>query len=77
MSVDFLEKQIDMVGLARLFVGVFGSPSTQEEMKVLPNSKAVYMKKCDNCSMYQLCLPKTVEKAVSVNQYFLDVIKQT
>ncbi len=38
--------------------------------------RAVYSKKCDSCSMYQLCLPKTVEKAASVNQYLLDAIEE-
>lgn len=38
--------------------------------------RAVYTKKCDSCSLYDLCLPKTVEKAVSVNQYLLDAIEE-
>ena len=38
--------------------------------------KAVYMKKCDNCSMYHLCLPKTVEKARSINSYLMDAIRE-
>ncbi|MCK5195331.1 MAG: Dna2/Cas4 domain-containing protein, partial [Desulfobulbaceae bacterium] len=31
------------------------------ESEITP--KPVYSKKCDNCSMYDLCMPKTVEKA--------------
>jgi len=38
--------------------------------------KAVYMKKCDNCSMYDLCMPKTVEKARSINSYLVDAISE-
>ena len=36
--------------------------------------KAVYSKKCDNCSMKSLCLPKTVNKAKSIERYLLDAI---
>jgi len=38
--------------------------------------KAVYMKKCDNCSMYDLCIPKTVEKAQSINSYLVDATSE-
>ncbi len=38
--------------------------------------KPVYSKKCDNCSMYDLCLPKTVENAQSINNYLEDAIHQ-
>ncbi len=38
--------------------------------------KPVYAKKCDNCSMYDLCLPKTVEKAHSVSSYLLDALQK-
>ena len=38
--------------------------------------KPVYSKKCDNCSMYDLCIPKTVAKARSVNSYLLDAIRE-
>ena len=38
--------------------------------------KAMYMKKCDNCSMYDLCMPKTVEKARSINTYLADGIRE-
>lgn len=31
--------------------------------------KAVYSKKCESCSMKSLCLPKTVNKKVSVNSF--------
>lgn len=38
--------------------------------------KPVYEKKCDRCSMYHLCLPKTVEKARSVDRYLMDAVRQ-
>lgn len=44
------------------------------ESRVTP--KAMYMKKCDNCSMYDLCIPKTVEKAKSINRYLEDSIRE-
>ena len=44
------------------------------ESRVTP--KGVYMKKCDNCSMYDLCIPKTVEKGRSINSYLVDAIKE-
>lgn len=34
--------------------------------------KPVYTKKCDSCSMKSLCLPKTVNKAKSIERYLLD-----
>jgi len=34
--------------------------------------KAVYAKKCDSCSMKGLCLPKTVNKAKSIERYLMD-----
>ena len=36
--------------------------------------KAIYSKKCDSCSMKDLCLPKTVNKAKSIERYLLDEI---
>ena len=38
--------------------------------------KPVYSKKCDKCSMYDLCLPKTVEKARSVNRYLKNAVRE-
>ena len=38
--------------------------------------KPVYSKKCDNCSMYHLCLPKTVEKARSINNYLVEAVHE-
>ncbi|MFC1866574.1 CRISPR-associated protein Cas4 [Thermodesulfobacteriota bacterium] len=38
--------------------------------------KPVYKKKCDNCSMYDLCLPKTVEKARTINSYLMDAVRE-
>ena len=36
--------------------------------------KAVYMKKCDRCSLHDLCMPKTVSNARSINGYLTDAI---
>ena len=44
------------------------------ESEVTP--KPDYSKKCDNCSMYDLCMPKTVEKARSVNNYLKDAVRK-
>jgi len=38
--------------------------------------KAVYMKKCDNCSLYDLCLPKTVGKSRSIERYLKNVSRE-
>lgn len=38
--------------------------------------KPVYKKKCGNCSMYDLCLPKTVEKAGTINSYLMDAVRE-
>jgi len=38
--------------------------------------KPAYSKKCDRCSMYGLCLPKTVEKARSVNRYLISAVRE-
>ena len=38
--------------------------------------KPNYAPKCDNCSMYDLCLPKTVEKARSIGRYLMDAVRE-
>jgi len=38
--------------------------------------KPVYGKKCDSCSMYNLCLPKTVGKVRSINKYLADAVRE-
>ena len=38
--------------------------------------KPVYGKKCDSCSMYNLCLPKTVGKARSIKKYLTDAVRE-
>lgn len=38
--------------------------------------KPVYNRRCDNCSMYDLCLPKTVEKARSIKNYLMDAVRE-
>ena len=38
--------------------------------------KPVNLKKCDRCSMYDLCLPKTVDKARSVNEYLINAVRE-
>ncbi|MEI6125850.1 MAG: CRISPR-associated protein Cas4 [Pseudomonadota bacterium] len=37
--------------------------------------KPVYEKKCDSCSLFEICLPKTVEKTRSVKKYLEDAVK--
>ena len=36
--------------------------------------KPVYSKKCDNCSMYDLCLPKTLKNGRSVSSYLMKAV---
>jgi len=36
----------------------------------------VYEKRCDSCSVYELCMPKTVEKKRSINRYLLDAVRE-
>lgn len=36
--------------------------------------KPVYSKKCDRCSMYDLCLPKTVKNGRSVSNYLMKAV---
>ncbi len=38
--------------------------------------KPVYGKKCANCSMKHLCLPKTVEKSMSIDRYLRDAMSE-
>ena len=38
--------------------------------------RPVYAKKCDSCSMYHLCLPKTVEKNRSTTRYLANAVKE-
>jgi CRISPR-associated exonuclease Cas4 len=38
--------------------------------------KPVYAKRCDSCSVYELCLPRTVEKRRSINRYLLDAVRE-
>ena len=35
-----------------------------------------YSPKCDSCSMYDLCLPKTVEKTKSINRYLMNAVRE-
>jgi CRISPR-associated exonuclease Cas4 len=44
------------------------------ESEVTP--KPVYSKKCDSCSMYDLCMPKTVAKARSINNYLKEAVRK-
>jgi len=39
--------------------------------------KPVYSPRCKSCSMYHLCLPKTVEKARSINDYLIDAVRKS
>jgi CRISPR-associated exonuclease Cas4 len=36
----------------------------------------VYAKRCESCSVYELCLPKTVEKKRSINRYLSDAVRE-
>ena len=36
----------------------------------------VYAKRCESCSVYELCLPKTVEKKRSINRYLFDAVRE-
>ncbi|MGD9157783.1 MAG: CRISPR-associated protein Cas4 [Desulfobacteraceae bacterium] len=36
--------------------------------------RAVYMKKCDNCSMYELCLPKSMGKPRMIGSYLKEMV---
>ena len=36
----------------------------------------VYAKRCDSCSVYEICLPRTVEKKRSINRYLLDAVRE-
>jgi len=38
--------------------------------------KPVYEKKCDSCSMMNLCLPKTIEKDKSIERYLMDAMSE-
>jgi CRISPR-associated exonuclease Cas4 len=37
--------------------------------------KAIYAKKCEKCSLLELCMPKTCSKAKSVNKYLLTAME--
>jgi len=39
--------------------------------------KAEYSKKCERCSLLELCLPKTCGKAKSARKYLLSAIEET
>ena len=39
--------------------------------------KPVYGKMCNNCSMYELCLPKTIERGKVINSYLSEAVKET
>jgi CRISPR-associated exonuclease Cas4 len=38
--------------------------------------KPVYAKRCENCSINEQCLPKTVEKARSIARYLSDAVRE-
>jgi len=38
--------------------------------------KPVYAKRCDSCSLYEVCLPRTVERGRSINRYLLDAVRE-
>ena len=38
--------------------------------------KPIYTKSCNSCSIFELCLPKTVGKKRSINRYCLDALRK-
>ena len=38
--------------------------------------KAIYSKKCDNCSMYELCLPKTMGSTKKIKNYLKEAVHE-
>lgn len=38
--------------------------------------KPVFMKRCNSCSVYEICLPKTVEKGRSISNYLNDLVRE-
>ena len=38
--------------------------------------KAEYSKKCENCSLLELCMPKTCGKTKSVSKYLLSAVEE-
>jgi len=39
--------------------------------------KPDYSPKCDSCSMYDLCMPKTVEKTKSISKYLMNAVGES
>jgi len=35
-----------------------------------------YARRCDSCSVYEHCLPKTVERHQSINRYLMDAVRE-
>ena len=50
---------------------------THELIEAGITPKPVYEKKCESCSLFELCLPKTVERKKSVERYLRDVVRDT
>jgi CRISPR-associated exonuclease Cas4 len=38
--------------------------------------KPIYARRCESCSVYEYCLPKTVEKGRPINRYFTDAVRE-
>lgn len=38
--------------------------------------KAEYLKKCDSCSMYEICLPKTMGKSRKIKKYLKEMVHE-
>jgi len=38
--------------------------------------KPVYTKRCDSCSVYEFCMPKTVEHGRSIKRYILNSVRE-
>jgi len=48
---------------------------THELIEAGITPKAAYEPKCDSCSLFEICLPKTIEKKLSVEDYLKNALK--
>ena len=49
---------------------------THELIEAGMTPKAAYEAKCDSCSLFEICLPKTIEKQRSVEDYLKHALKE-
>lgn len=48
---------------------------THELIEAGLTPKAAYSAKCDSCSLFEICLPKTIERNMSVKKYLESALK--